>query len=57
MSAEQRPRTVNWDRYGLNENAQENSPQSSENTEFGYGPGGHVPLDRNELFADELVRG
>lgn len=51
----QRSSAVNWGQYGLNENSREITPQSPENGDFGYGPGGHVPLDRNELFADELV--
>lgn len=46
---------VNWDKFGLNE-SNEVSPQSELGSEYSFGPGGHVALEGNELFAEELVR-
>jgi len=53
MMSEERPppNTVNWDRFGLGDNTR----QSPGSPEAGYGPGGHRPVDRDEIYADEYV--
>lgn len=47
---------VQWDKFGLNDSNNLSSSHSSDLTQEGFEPPGHVALEGNELFANEEVR-